>query len=159
MIRHIVAIDRDYGIAKNGILPWKIPDDEQYFTDMTKKYGGVTLTGRATYDTFGGQPLKDRQNFVVTHQTAPISGAELVHDIDEFFRNHTEDIWVVGGAEIFKQTLDIADELYVTRVDATFGCDRFYPKFEDKFVLQSETDWLEQNGFRYRYQVYGRPTD
>lgn len=156
MIRHIVAIDRDYGIAKHGILPWSIPDDEQYFTDMTKKYGGVTLTGRATYDTFGGKPLAERQNFVVTHQTESIPGATLVHDIDDFFRQHTEDVWVVGGAEIFKQTLDIADELYVTRIEATFNCDRFYPHFEDKFTLSYQSETKQQNGLNYRYEVYTR---
>jgi dihydrofolate reductase len=154
MIRHIVAIDREYGMAKNGTLPWKIPEDEQYFTDKTKEFGGVTLTGRATYDTFGGKPLEGRQNFVVTHRDEPIAGATLVHDIDAFFRDHPEDVWVVGGSEIFKQTLGIADELYVTRVDATFGCDRFYPKFEENFELSSQSDWKEQNGFRYRYEIY-----
>lgn len=156
MIRHIVAIDREYGMAKNGGLPWKIPDDEQYFTDMTKTYGGVTLTGRATYETFGGQPLKDRQNFVVTHRDDPLPGAVIVHDIDGFFQEHPGDVWVIGGSEIFVQTLEIADELYVTRIDATFDCDRFYPKFEEDFEPTSQSDWKEQNGFRYRYEVYRR---
>lgn len=156
MIRHIVAIDREYGIAKNGTLPWKIPEDEQYFTDMTKMHGGVTLTGRATYDTFGGKPLAERQNFVVTHNDTPIPGATLVHDLDKFFSEHTEDVWVVGGSEIFKQTLAAADELYVTRIDATFGCDRFYPHFEKDFTLISQSENKEQNGFNYRYEVYAR---
>jgi dihydrofolate reductase len=156
MIRHIVAIDREYGMAKNGGLPWKIPEDEQYFTDKTKEYGGVTLTGRATYDTFGGKPLEGRQNFVVTHRDEPIHGATIVHDIDTFFKEHPEDVWVVGGSEIFRQTLSKTDELYVTRVDAMFACDRFYPKFEDDFELASQGEWREQNGFRFRYEVYKR---
>lgn len=156
MIRHIVALDREYGIAKHGVLPWSIPDDEKYFTEQTKTHGGVTLTGRATYDTFGGKPLEDRQNFVVTHSDDPIPGAVIVHDMDEFFREQQGDVWVVGGAEIFKQTLARADELYVTRVDATFKCDRFYPQFDDQFTLVSQSETKQQNGFNYRYEVYAR---
>ena len=96
MIRHIVACDREYGIAKHGTLPWKIPEDEQYFTDQTKTQGGVTLTGRATYETFNG-PLEGRQNYVVTHRDDPLPGAEIVHDLDAFFQQHPEDVWVNMG--------------------------------------------------------------
>ena len=155
MIRHIAAIDNQNGLAKNGGMPWSIPEDEQYFTDETKKYGGIVLTGIGTYKTFN-KPLKDRTNYVLTHQTKPIPGAILVHDLETFFAETPGDIWVIGGAEVFNQTLHKADELYITRIDATFECDRFYPEFAENFSLASQSDVHTQNGLRFRYEIYRR---
>jgi dihydrofolate reductase len=155
MIRHIVAIDQANGLAKNGGMPWSIPEDEQYFTDQTKTHDGIILTGMRTYKTFN-EPLKDRTNYVLTHQTEPLPGATVVHDIDAFFASTPGDIWVIGGAEVFTQTLDRADELYITRIEATFGCDRFYPEFLGGFTLASQSELRTQNGFLFRYEIYRR---
>lgn len=152
-IRHIVAIDQKYGMAKNGGQPWNIPEDAEYFRDQTKSHGGVVLTGMTTFRTFE-HPLSDRQNFILTHQTDAVPGATLVHDVDAFLAETTDDIWIIGGASVFAQTLPRADELYVTRIEADFGCDQFYPPFEDAFHLSSESDMHEQNGFTFRYQIY-----
>jgi dihydrofolate reductase len=153
MIRHIAAIDRQNGLAKHGAIPWSIPEDEQYFTTQTKTHGGIILTGMGTYRTFN-EPLKDRTNYVLTHQTEPLPGAIIVRDLDKFFAETPGDIWVIGGADVFKQTLDRADELYITRVDATFGCDRFYPEFADMFELFSQSETHTQNGFSFCYEIY-----
>ena len=155
MIRHIVAIDTQNGLAKNGGMPWSIPEDEQYFTDQTKTHGGVILMGMGTYKTFR-EPLKDRTNYVLTHQTESVPGATLVHDLDTFFAEITGDVWVIGGAEVFKQTLDRADELYITRIEASFDCDRFYPEFTDRFKLVSQSELHTQNGFSFTYEIYRR---
>jgi dihydrofolate reductase len=153
MIRHFVAIDQKYGMAKNGGQPWNIPEDSQYFSDLTKSHGGITLTGMTTFKTFA-HPLSGRQNFILTHQTEPIEGATLVHDLDKFFAETTGDVWAIGGAAVFEQTLAKADELYVTRIAADFGCDQFYPHFEDNFTLKSQSEVREQNGFRFQYEIY-----
>ncbi|MEO6513327.1 MAG: dihydrofolate reductase [Candidatus Saccharimonadales bacterium] len=155
MIRHIVAIDQANGLAKNGSMPWNIPEDEHYFTDQTKLHGGIILTGMGTYRTFK-EPLKDRTNYVLTHHTEPIPGATIVHNLDTFLTEVAGDIWIIGGAEVFKQTLNRADELYITRIEATFGCDRFYPEFNDNFTLASQSENKSQNGFNFRYEIYRR---
>ncbi len=154
MIRIIAAIDQKRGIAKRGCIPWSIPADERFFTRQTKKYGGVTLTGRVTFDTFK-RPLVDRQNFVLTHRKEPIAGAELVHDLEAFLDTHT-DAWVVGGAEVFAQTIQHADELYLTPIDATFGCDRFFPEYQHQFKRVNQSPAQEENGFRFRYEIWRR---
>jgi dihydrofolate reductase len=153
MIRHIVALDQKYGMAKNGGQPWNIPDDSQYFRDQTRSHGGQVLVGMTTFKTFD-HPLSQRTNFVVTHQQEPIAGATLVHDLSRFFAETKGDIWVAGGASIFAQTMDVADELYVTRIEADFGCDQFYPQFDDEFTLSHQSELKEQNGFHYRYEIY-----
>jgi dihydrofolate reductase len=154
MIHSIVALDQKRGMAKHGFQPWSIPDDEKYFTDQTKLYGGVCLIGSTTYKTFHG-PLVERQNFVVTRDTTPIPGVFVVNDMDKFFAEHQgQDIWVIGGASIFEQTMAIADELYITKIEADFACDQFFPEYENAFELAQESDLHEQNGFVYTYKVY-----
>jgi dihydrofolate reductase len=157
MNRLIVAVDRKLGMAKKGFQPWSIPDDEQYFAEKTKSDGGIVLIGRTTFETFKNGPLAGRQNYVLTHSTDPIEGVTLVHDLDKFLDDfHDKDVWVVGGAAVFEGVMKLgkADELYVTHIDADFGCDQFFPSYETGFKLIDKTDSKEQNGFTYTYARY-----
>ena len=160
MIRLIAAVDRRLGIGKRGGLPWSIPTDEQYFTDQTKSDGGNVLTGGVTFrETYTNGPLKDRNNFILTRDDAPIEGAKLVHDLESFlqdFAGADKVLWVSGGADVFKQIIDLgmADELYLTHIDADFGCDRFFPPFEEAFELVESGEPQEQNGFHFHYATY-----
>jgi dihydrofolate reductase len=158
MIRLIVAIDRRRGLAKKGIMPWWIPEDEKYFTDQTKTHGGHVLTGGTTFrNTYKAKPLADRQNYILTHQDEPIEGARVVHDLGKFLDGFQDkDLWVAGGAAVFEQVMQAgkADELYVTHIDADFRCDQFFPEYEDSFTLADQTEPKEQNGFTYTYARY-----
>lgn len=158
MIRSIVAIDQQRGLAKRGFQPWFIPDDEKYFTDETKKFGGIVLYGKRTFElSMLGKPLAERQNYIVTHDTTPIPGAYVVNDLNKFFEeHHRQDVWVVGGAQIFEQTMAIADELYITKIKADFGCDQLFPKYEAAFELAEASDMHTENGFLYTYTIYKR---
>jgi dihydrofolate reductase len=156
MIRLIAAIDRKRGIAKNGFQPWSIPDDEAYFTKETQQYGGVVLVGSTTFKTFRG-PLPNRTNYILTKDKTPIAGVELVHSLEKFlkdFQNH--DVWVVGGANVFAQVLQMgkADELFLTRIEADFGCNQFFPEFNSTHKLRDQSQLHEENGFLYTYEVY-----
>lgn len=156
MIRLIAAIDRKHGIAKQGFQPWSIPDDEAYFTNMTKQNGGIILVGSTTFKMFQG-PLRERRNFVLTSDKTPIEGAELVHNLEHFLKDMREqDIWVIGGANVYSQIMQMkrADELYLTRIEADFGCNQFFPEYGEEFELVSKSDLHEQNGFIYSYEVY-----
>ncbi|MEK7059278.1 MAG: dihydrofolate reductase [Patescibacteria group bacterium] len=160
MIRLIVAIDRKRGIAKDGVQPWKIPEDEQYFASQTKTHGGVVLIGSSTFKTFKG-PLKDRQNFVLTHAQEPIQGATLVHDLAQFLDKYQgKDLWVAGGASLYQQIIDanLADELYITHIDADFDCEQFFPDYEDKYTKIEETTPHHQSGLSFTYAKYVRST-
>ena len=157
MIRLIAAIDRSNGLAKHGVMPWNIPEDEKFFTDQTKTYGGNVLTGGKTFrETYHG-PLKGRQNFILTHDSQPIKGAVVVNDLDKFLGEFKEDLWVAGGGQVFEAVIKAgkADELYLTHIDADFGCDTFFPDY-DGFTLAEQSEPHEQNGFRFIYAVYKR---
>lgn len=160
MILFIAAIDRKRGIAKNGNMPWSIPEDERYFTTQTKTRGGNVLTGGTTFrNTYKGKPLVERQNYILTRKDEPIPGATLVHDLDALLDDFKDkDLWVSGGAEVFKEIMDKgrADELYLTHIDADFHCDQFFPEYEDKFKKVEESEVHEQNGFRFTYAKYVR---
>jgi dihydrofolate reductase len=158
MIRLIAAIDRKRGIAKDGTMPWRIPEDEKYFTTQTKTHGGNVLTGGKTFrDTYHGKPLVDRQNYILTHKNTSIPGAILVHDLAKFLEQFKgKDLWVAGGAEVFEEVIAAgkADELYLTHIDADLGCDRFFPEYKGKFKLVEQSEVREQNGFKFTYAKY-----
>jgi dihydrofolate reductase len=141
-------------------MPWKIPDDEQYFTDKTKSLGGNVLSGGVTFRTaYKSNPLKDRQNFILTHDPSPIAGVTVVNDLTKFLKDFEDkDLWVAGGSVVFGEVMKAnqADELYITHIDAEFGCDQFFPEFEDTYQKIEESDRREQNGFYFTYAVYKR---
>jgi dihydrofolate reductase len=161
MIRLIAAIDRRRGLAKHGIMPWNIPEDEQYFTDQTKSRGGIVLTGSRTFrEAYLGKPLAGRQNYILTRDTTPIKGVSLVHDLAKFLEDFKErDVWIAGGANVFTQIIESgrADELYLTLIDADFGCDQFFPAYESGFKLIERSEPHQQNGFSFTYARYARP--
>lgn len=158
MIRLIAAIDRRRGMGKHNIQPWYVPADERYFTENTHKFGGNILVGGNTFrGSMLGRPLSGRTNYLVTHDKTPVAGVTLVHDIKKFLDEFQQDLWVIGGAQVFEQamTLGYADELYLTHIDADFGCDRFFPAFDD-FEQVTHSEPFEENGFHFYYSVYRR---
>lgn len=158
MIRLIAAIDRQRGIGKNGGQPWYLPEDEAYFTEQTKSHGSNVLVGSITFQTFHG-PLADRQNYLLTRSKDEIDGVELVHDLEKFLRDFQErDLWVVGGANVFAQVMELgkADELYLTKIEADFGCQQFFPEYEADYSLVKQGDLHEQNGFIFAFTQYAK---
>jgi dihydrofolate reductase len=160
MIRLISAVDRRLGIAKQGFMPWKIPEDEAYFSEKTKEFGGRVLSGGATFrKSYNSRPLPGRQNFILTRSTGTIEGASIVNDLKEFIENlNGKDIWVAGGSSVYEQliTAKKADELYLTLIDADFDCDQFFPEYKQDFELAEKTKTHEQNGFSFYYARYSR---
>lgn len=158
MIRLIAAIDNKRGIARNGVMPWKIPEDEKYFTEQTKTYGGNVLTGGVTFrNTYHGGPLAGRQNYILTRHDEPIPGATVVHDLDKLLEDFKDkDLWVAGGAEVFAEIMAAgkADELYLTHIDADFNCDQFFPEYEKSFKMVEQSETREQNGLKFTYARY-----
>ena len=157
MYRLIAAIDRKRGIAKHGYMPWLISEDERYFTDQTKSLGGQVLSGGVTFrETYHGRPLVNRQNFILTRDPTPIIGVEVVTDLATFLEQHkNEEVWVAGGAAVFEQVMSLghADVLHLTLIDADFGCDQFFPEY-DNYVLEEQSEPREQNGFHFVYARY-----
>ncbi|MBX7230509.1 MAG: dihydrofolate reductase [Bdellovibrionales bacterium] len=144
IISHIVAAAENDVIGTQNQLPWDIPEDTRFFREKTK--GHAIIMGRKTYDSLG-EPLPQRLNVVVTRQTnftAP--GIYVVKTIQEgldFCKTKTaiygEEIFIIGGGEIYQQSMDVVDVIYLTRIHAHFPGDAIYPKVDDKYFSLIES--------------------
>lgn len=154
MIRAIAAIDDKRGLADDQGIPWDLPSDRRYVREKTR--GANMLMGYNTYLEFT-KPLPERHWYVVTDGQEPLrDGFEPVTDLDRFMASPPENLWLFGGAGVFAQTIDYADELYLTRVRGDFGCTKFFPEFEDKFVLAEQSPPTEENGITFHYEIWKR---
>ena len=153
MIRLIAALDQKRGIAKAGVMPWNIPGDLKYFHDKTKTNNGIILMGQKTFEVIG-RPLEDRRNYILSRDQQEADGVIYIQDLDKFLMSQMEDVWVIGGASVFEQTINQADELYITKIEADFGCDQFFPEYEHVFDLAETSELHTENGFIFTYNIY-----
>ena len=132
MIALIAAIARNGCIGIEGKLPWHIPEDFEHFKRHTM--GKVVLMGRRTWDSLPPKfrPLPNRTNVVITKRVQdPFSGAEVYGSINDALAAHVnEDIFVIGGASIYEQTIARADRLIITHVERVVGGDAFFPPID-----------------------------
>lgn len=134
----IVAIDSNNGFAKNGTIPWHFPDDFRWFKKITDN--SVCLMGRSTYDHVNAligpkgkeAVLPNRKTFVLSRSKLVLPNATIVNGIIEFFDivykiKDYDNLFILGGQEIFNLTLPECDTVYITRVNRSFNCDRVFP--------------------------------
>lgn len=126
----IAALAENNVIGRENRLPWHLPDDLKHFRRLT--VGHPVIMGRRNYESLG-RPLPDRLNIVVTHRpgyAAP--GCRVVHSLEEAFAaaDGADEIFVIGGGELYAQTLDRADRLYLTRVHARVEGETRFPDFD-----------------------------
>ena len=158
MIRQIAAIDANRGIATDKGIPWKLPGDAAYFENETTT--GLIVMGSATYNEFSS-PLHGRQNYVLTRSQGPLrSGFQPIATLPDLTMSHPhEDVWVIGGAFVFAETIDSADELFVTQVLADFHCTKFFPDYRTGFARFDQSAVHEENGVHYRFEKWRRTID
>src|SRR5580698_6218072 len=155
MIRLIAAIDSQRGIATYSGIPWKLPGESAYFREKTAT--GLIVMGRATYDEFAA-PLHDGENYVLSTTTAPLrAGFQAITGLPQLRTAHPdEDIWVIGGATVYEETIGEADELLLTQVLKDFKCTKFFPPYQADFELASQSAEHQEGGVTYRFEVWQR---
>jgi dihydrofolate reductase len=161
IISLLVAADESNVIGKNNQLPWHLPDDLKYFKNLT--WGMPVLMGRNTFESIA-KPLPGRKNIVITrNQDWQQPGVETVHSIEEAIEKAKEadvkEIFVIGGAEIFKTTFSKAGRLYLTRIHHTFEGDVFFPEVDEsvwQLVSKRYCPADEKNAYPHTYQVWER---
>lgn len=155
MISLIVAMDEAGVIGKDNKMPWHLPADLKYFKRTT--LGHPVLMGRKTYESIG-RPLPERRNIVLTRQeeyAAP--GCDVIHSVEEIALHEGEDLFVIGGAEIFQMLLPKTDRLYLTRIHERFAGDTYFPSLDlSEWTLLSETKGTvdEKNPHPHTFLVY-----
>ncbi|MFZ2804200.1 MAG: dihydrofolate reductase [Patescibacteria group bacterium] len=133
MLTLIAAVSKNGCIGKDGTLPWRIPEDLKHFRQLT--VGKVVIMGRKTWESIPEKfrPLPDRTNVVVTRQAgyAVPEGVKTYPSVIEALTWHAGDnVVVIGGAEIYTQTIGNADRLEITEVDQVVDGDAFFPAIE-----------------------------
>src|ERR1700753_934479 len=118
----VVAISENNAIGKNNQLLWYLPADLKHFKNITT--GHTVIMGRKTYESVG-KPLPNRRNIIITRQSIGIEGCEVVNSITaalELCKTERE-VFIVGGAEIYKQSMHLTDRIYLTVVHKQFEGD------------------------------------
>src|SRR3989338_1013987 len=153
----IVAIDKNFLIGSNNAPPGNIPADLEYFRKTTA--GHTVIMGKRTYDSIG-RPLPKRRNIVICDDpkwSAPV--CEIAHSIDEA-RNlvaQEGEVFVIGGASIFKQFLPYVDTMYITFIDAEFDGDIYFPLTDFTgwdVVSEKIVEPDARNHYRLRFVIY-----
>jgi len=155
----IVAISVNNAIGKDNQLLWHLPADLKHFKEITT--GHPIIMGRKTYDSIG-RPLPNRRNIVITRQKdLTIANVEVVHDLSEAIALFKEDeeIFVIGGAEIYKHALVYSNKIYLTTVHQEYEADTFFPELnaeEWETTHQEYHSTDEKNNVAYTFSTLER---
>lgn len=168
MISIIAAIGKNNELGKGNRLLWQIPADMKHFRELT--FGHTVVMGRKTFESIG-RPLPSRKNIVITrdknyNKTDFSHGVNVTHSLEEALKisrttlDINEEIFVIGGAEIYKQALSVVDKLYITHIDAKDkNADSFFPEIVPivwNEVSHEEHKADEKNPIPYTFSIYER---
>jgi len=158
VLSHIVAVSRNFVIGKNNALPWSMPEDLQYFHRTTRNH--IVIMGRKNYEANGGA-LRNRTNIVITRNNSfSLNDAYVVPNIDRAIDLAMElggkEVFIVGGGEIYRQTLPIIDRIYITLIDVKVEGDAYYPEIDFNnynIVAQEYHCANERNPYDWTYYI------
>ncbi len=158
MINIIVATSKNNQIGINNQLPWHISEDLKYFRKTTS--GKTVLMGRKTFESIG-RPLPNRKNIVLTRDlNFTAEGVSVIHSLDEALEicKAEENIFIIGGGEIYTLFLPYADYLYITLVDKVIDGDTSFPEYDDQFKMIQSTpgETLTEDGHHFAFTIWKR---
>jgi len=151
MIKIIVSTSNNRVIGKNNSLIWKLPNDLKRFKKLTM-YNTVIM-GRKTFESIGSL-LKNRRNIVITNKKDySADGCEVVNSLQEALMLCNNNCFIIGGGEIYKQSINMADKIYLTLIDRDFEGDTFFPEIGCEWVEVNREDFDEYSFIDYeRYE-------
>lgn len=155
----VVAMDRNNGIGADNDLLWlrDLPDDLAHFKKLTT--GNTVIMGRRTFESIG-RPLADRQNIVVSRTPTGVQGVMTAGSLEAAYNLARYDVYVIGGGQIYKETIDDMDKLYVTEVDADFPqATVFFPEIDKnvwKETSREHHEADEKNKYAFDFVEYER---
>ncbi len=163
-LKLIAAIGKNRELGSKGGLPlWNLKKDMERFKTLTT--GKIVVMGRKTFESFPEKfrPLPNRRNIVLTRdKNWQMNGAESFESLEKFLETNTqEEIWIIGGGEIYKQFIDKSNELHITHVDENFEADTFFPQIDENIWQEiSEEKVLQddKNSHTTTYTIYAKRT-
>lgn len=155
MISIIAAIGKNRELGLNNNLVFNIKEDMQFFKDTTT--GHPVVMGQATFDSIG-RPLPNRKNYVASFSPENLpESVEVVPDLIAFLKEHQndpEELFVIGGATIYKLALPYAKTLYLTEIDASAKADVFFPEFDKQKYSREVIKKGKDNDLTYSFVKY-----
>ena len=156
----IVAASTNNAIGLKNQLLWRLPNDTKFFKNTT--WAMPVIMGRKTFESLGNKPLQGRLNIIITHNSGwTAEGATVVNSLQQAIDASAvldyKEAFVIGGGEIYKEAMPVADRIYLTRVDAVLEGDTFFPEINTKeWSMQSEASFLpdEKHAYAYHFQVW-----
>lgn len=153
----IAAVGPNLELGRNGDLVWHISADLKRFKQLTT--GHPVIMGRKTWESLPKRPLPGRRNIVLSHNARDLDGAIVVSSVEDALKACDGEAFpfVMGGAEIYRTMLPVADALYITKIDADPGedVDLWFPEYEREWHLAEATDWLlDPKGVKYRFEIW-----
>ena len=156
IVSMIVAMAEGRVIGLNGSMPWHLPADFAYFKKSTM--GCPIIMGRKTFDSIG-KPLPGRQNIVLTHSSdLVIAGCDVVTSLEEALAlvDKEQEVFIIGGQQLYEQALPIANRLYLTHIQATLEGDTRFPDYSNyswKQIRHEVFSSDEKNMYSYSFEL------
>jgi len=154
MINIIVAASLNNIIGKDNSLIWRQSADLKRFKELTTNK--TVVMGRKTYDSIG-KPLPNRRNIVITRQNIEIPGCEVVNSLEEALKLDDE-IFIIGGGEIYQKSIILAHKVFLTRIHVTVEGDTYFPQLGDEWKIEKSEFFNkdDKNQFDYEFINYVR---
>lgn len=160
MINIVVAIASNHAIGKANQLLWHLPEDLKHFKRITS--GHPIIMGRKTYESIG-KPLPNRTNIVVTRdRNYTVENIEITHSLKEAIEKAQaidEEVFILGGGELYRQAMELTDKIYLTVVHHEFEGDTFFPEIDEEVWEESQREHHlkdEKNLYSYDFVEYIR---
>lgn len=156
-MKMIVAHANQRAIGKKNALPWRLPEDMQFFKATTLAHGDL-LVGKNTLLSLPNQKLPNRKLHVLSSSHTPLGDENVVNNLDEVLRlNAHTPLMVIGGQQVYESLLPFTDTLYVTRIALDVeGADTFFPEYENDFVLRTVIRQGNSNDLDYTIEEWQR---
>ena len=162
----IVATDQEWGIGKDGVMPWDLPGELKHFQDVTIGDGNnAVIMGRVTWQSIpeAHRPLKGRKNIVLTrnpeYEVPP--NVEVQGSLSEALESAKDfdEVFVIGGGRVYHEAIQLeeCEKIYRTVIEEDFDCDTFFPKiYKDCYELTDQGESRSENGVNYKFLTYNK---
>lgn len=158
----IVAASENNVIGKNNQLPWHLPNDLKFFKNTT--WGMPVIMGRKTFESIN-KPLPGRINIVITRQNDwNVENVIIANNLDDALKKaaatNCKEVFIAGGGEIFNQSIDIADKIYLTKVATSIEGDVFFSEIDKNKWAQASSETFEadeNHAYAYSFQIWEKP--
>lgn len=149
----IVAMSNNNVIGINNKLPWHLSDDLKRFKSLTQ--GNQIVMGRKTFESIG-RPLPNRDNIIITRDlNFKIEGVKIISKIEDIPYSEDQKTFIIGGGEIYSQTINLCDELFITQINSEIQGDTYFPEISSNiWKVYERSGTMIENKVEFEYITY-----